>query len=476
MTVSLSALQENFITLLAYDDQHCISIRNLIEPEFWGGPFKLISTRLYEYIDRYKKAPKDHIADLLADKLEDKKNSRESSLYEDILLSIRDHYDTINSEYVMGQLETFVKRQSLRTIAIDLAKALQKDTDESLEEAQRLMTTAITTQATVFDPGLRLSNKDRVLDFLDQQTSCFPTGIPEFDKRGFGPTRKELWLYIAAAKRGKTWMLIQLAKMAALHRLRVCHITLEMSEDRSAQRYLQAFLGMAKRSEMQHVVKFDRDSLGRLEGFNETEVKPSLSMSDPKIRAKLGRKLDKFGPRLLDNIIVKQFPTGNLTMRQLEAYIDGLENNEQFIPDLLIVDYPDLMKVDKDNLRHSLDEIYKDLRGLGVKRNMAVAVVSQGNRSSEKAKNVGSGMVAEAWSKIAHADCIITYNQTEAEHKMGLARLYVSGGRNDEDKITLIVSQNYAMGTFVVDSILMNGANYWQNLPKGGRDGDEENV
>lgn len=475
MTVSLSALQENFITILAYDDQNCVTVRNLIEPEFWGGPFKLIAARIYEYIDRYKKAPKDHIADLMADKL-DAKVKREASLYEDILLSIRDQHESVNAQYVMSQLETFVKRQSLRTIAIDLAKALQKDTDESLEEAEKLIRTATTQAATVFDPGLRLSNKDRVLDFLEQQASCFPTGIPEFDKRGFGPTRKELWLYIAAAKRGKTWMLIQLAKMAMIHRLRVCHITLEMSEDRSAQRYLQALFAMSKRKEKQLVTKFERDQLGRMVGFDEVEMRPRLSMDDPKIRDKLAKRIKQFGPRMLDNVIVKQFPTGHLTMRQLEAYLDGLESNERFTPDLLIVDYPDLMKIDKDNLRLSLDEIYKELRGLGVQRNMAVAVVSQGNRSSEKAKHVGSGHVAEAWSKIAHADCIITYNQTEAEHKMGLARLHVSGGRNDEDKITLVVSQNYAMGVFVVDSILMNGANYWPNLPKGGRDGEEDET
>ena len=459
--------------MLSYSDEHCTTIRNLIEPEFWSGPYALISRRIYEYIDRFKKAPKDHIADLLADKLDDKK---ESSIYEDILISIRDNYENINPPYVMSQLENFIKRQSLRTIAIDLAKALQKDTDESLEEAEKLIKQSTTQTASLFDPGLRLSNKDRVLDFLDQQASCFPTGIPEFDKRGFGPTRKELWLYIAAAKRGKTWMLIQLAKMAMIHRLRVVHITLEMSEDRSAQRYLQALFAMSKRNEKQIVTKFERDSLGRMVGFDEKEIKPKLNMQDPHIRKKLEKKIDQFGASLLDNVVIKQFATGTLSVHQLEAYLDGLESNERFSPDLLIVDYPDLMNVDKDNYRLSIDEIYKDLRGIAVTRNLALAVVSQGNRSSEKAKNVGSDHVAEAWSKIAHADCIITYNQTVAEQKMGLARLYVAGGRNDEDKITLIISQNYAMGTFVVDSILMSGANYWPNLPKGGRDGEEDEA
>lgn len=471
MPVSLTAIQENAIVLLTYSDAHCMTIRNVMGIELWGGPYKVLAGRIYEYLDRYKKAPKDHIADLMADRLG---KAKEASIYEDILFGIRDQKDIINSEYVMGQLATLIKRQSLRTIAVDLAKALQRDTDESLEEAERLIGAAKAQQVSVFDAGLRLSNKDRVLDFLDQQVSAFPTGIPELDKRGFGPTRKELWLYIAAAKRGKTWALIQLAKMAIIHRLRVCHITLEMSEDRSAQRYLQALFAMSKRKERQIVTKFERDQLGRLTGFEEAEISPRLAMDDPKVREKLEKRLEKFGKRLLDNVVIKQFPTGTLSVGQLVAYLDSLESNERFSPDLLIVDYPDLMKIDKDNYRLGIDEIYKQLRGIAVERNLALAVVSQGNRSSEKAKNVGSGHVAEAWSKIAHADCIITYNQTDAEHKMGLARLYVSGGRNDEDKITLCISQNYAMGTFVVDSVLMAGANYWSNLPQGDRDGDED--
>jgi replicative DNA helicase len=473
MSVSLSAIQENLITLLAYSDKSCQTVRNLVEPQWWGGPYKELSRRIYEYIDRYKKAPKDHIADLLADKLDEKANKREAELFKDILLGISDQKDSINEDYVMGQLENFIKRQSLRTIAIDLSKALQKDTDESLEEAQRLIANSNRQVATVFDPGLRLSNKDRVLEFLEQQSSSFPTGIPELDKRGFGPTRKELWLYVAAAKRGKTWMLIQLAKMAMIHRLNVCHVTLEMSEERCTQRYMQALFAMAKRKDAISVTKFERDQLGRMTGFEEHEMHPKLSMDDPKIREKLAKRIDKFGPRLLDNVFVKQFPTGHLTMRQLEAYLDSLESNERFAPDLLILDYPDLMKIDKNNLRLSIDEIYKEVRGLGIMRNMAVAVVTQSHRAAAKSKHVGADNVAEAYSKVAHADCIITYNQTDAERKLGLARLFVAGGRNDEDQITLVVSQNYAMGLFAVDSILMAGANYWPNLPKVSRDGED---
>lgn len=465
MPASLSALQENLACLLAYDDKRCVLIRNMVPPELWGGPYRELSRRLYEYIDRYKKAPKDHIADIFADKLENKKNTREVTLYEDILLGIRDQHAGINAEYVMSQLEAFVKRQSLRAIAVDVAKALQADTDESLEQAEQLLAGARQQTIKLFDPGLRLSDTQRVLDFLEGNEPAFPTGIPELDKRGFGPTRKEMWLFIAAAKRGKSWILIQLAKMAAIHRLKVCHVSLEMSQERVAQRYMQAFFAMAKRQETQYVTKFERDKLGRLTDLGEAPLQPTLAMDDPKIKQKLTKKIKQFGPRVLDNIYVKNFPTNQLTTRKLEAYLDGLENNEGFTPDLLILDYPDLFDIDPNNFRLEIDTVYKQIRGIAVQRNLALAIVSQGNRKSEGAKNVKNDNVAEAWSKIAHADCVVTYAQTEAEHKLHLARLLVSAGRNDEDKLTIIISQNYAMGAFAVDSVLMGGSSYWQLLP-----------
>src|SRR6185436_14202132 len=128
----------------------------------------------------------------------------------------------------------------------------------------------------------------------------------------------------------------------------------------------------------------------------------------------------------------------------LEAYLDNLEATEKFVPDLLIVDYPDLMDLQagkSGQYRHGLAEVYKNLRGVSVSRNMALAVPTQINRAGSGAKYVGRKNVSEAYSKIADADVVISYSQTELEHKLHLARLAVIAGRNDADNITVVVSQ-----------------------------------
>jgi replicative DNA helicase len=469
--ILLGVLQENLITLLAFDDVNALIIRNAIELSHYGGPYRVISERCYDYIDKYRKAPQGHLPDILDDKLRSA-NKREASLYEDVLVALHEANETVNVAYVMAQLETFTRRQSLRSIAIDLTKALQRDTDQSLEEADNLIHAARTQSMKLFDPGLRLSDVDRVLDFLDIHTEAFPTGIAELDKRGFGPTRKELWLFIANTKGGKTWALMHLCKVAAMHRLRVCHITLELSEARAAQRYVQSFFAVSKRRENFMATRFEKDNLGRITGIDNCPIHASMSLADGNIRAKLIKRMTK-SRRAMDNIVVKEFPTGALTVHQLKAYLDNLEATERFAPDLLIIDYPDLMRLDRDNYRMSLDELYKDIRGIAVERNIAVAVVSQSHRAAAKAKLVGAENVAEAYSKIAHADTVISMSQTTAERRYGLARLHVAAGRNDADRITIVISQSYATGQFLVESQLMKG-NYWDIL--GSKGGDDETV
>ncbi len=454
-----TALQENIIVLLTFDKERAKIVRGVIDLSLFSGIYRELATQIYDYIDKFHEPPGDHLADLLEDKLNSGKK-RETRIYRDLLESIYEMQERINADYVMSQLTTFVKRQALRSMASDLIKALQRDTEESLVEADELIQRVNVRKLTVFDPGIRLSDKVRALKFLENSEITFSTGIPELDKRKLGPMRKGLILYISRYKSGKSFWLTHLAKSVLMHRLKVLHVTLEMSDDKCAERYMQAFFAISKRKGKTHRLKFKKDKLRRLTGFKEIEIRPRISLDDSDIYRKLEHKIEKFSKRILKHIFVKEFPTGQLTSRELEAYLDSLEATERFIPDLLIVDYPDLMTLDPNNLRMSLDEVYKNLRGIAVQRNIAVAVVSQSHRAAAKSKRVGGENVAEHYGKVAHADCILTYSQTPAEKALGLARISVDGARYDEDGITIIISQSYGTAQYVIDSALMTD-NYY---------------
>jgi hypothetical protein len=468
----LGALQENLLVLLAFDATHAPIIRGAVAIELFGGPNRAIAAACYDYLDRYKQPPGDHLPDLLDDKLNGD-SMKEAQLFGDILGSMHQLKATINTQFVMNQLDKFINRQTLRSMAVELAKNLTRDTEESLEEAQRLIGEARQQSLKLFDPGLRLSDEKHALEFLSTQVRAFPTGMPELDKRGFGPVRGEMLLFIANAKRGKSWFCIHLAKMAILQRLRVVHISLEMSRRRCAMRYMQALFGLAKRSDQLTVAKLELDSLQRITDYTLKHIYPKLSLTDPDIEKKL-LGIIKQGKRLLDNVVIKDFPTGQLSVPQLKAYLDNLEAMERFTPDLVLLDYPDLMKLDKSNYRLDIDRTYVELRGLAAERNVALVVVSQAHRAAHKAKYVGGENVAEAYSKLAHADTAITYSQSAREQPIGLARLKVVGGRNDEE-ISVVISQNYAIGGFALNSYLQKGP-YFKILPPVEETADDETT
>src|SRR6476661_3804907 len=159
----LGSLQENLLTVLAFDPERAPIVRAVIAPELFGGPYRLLAARIYDYLDTFKKPPGDHLPDLLSDKLEGK--AAEAGYYAEIIENLHSSKEHINAEYVMASLETFVKRQSMRSIAIDLQKALQRDTEDGLEEAERLIAGANHVSLKVFDPGTRLSDKRKALGF-----------------------------------------------------------------------------------------------------------------------------------------------------------------------------------------------------------------------------------------------------------------------------------------------------------------------
>ena len=203
---------------------------------------------------------------------------------------------------------------------------------------------------------------------------------------------------------------------------------------------------------------FVKDSLGRLIHIDTEDAGIRHALLDPEGQKKIKTKMKNL--RGLDRLKIKAFPTGSLTVSALKAYLDALERTQKFIPDCIIMDYPDLMKIASRDYRLELGNIYKDLRGLAVERNCAMVTATQANREGADSKLVTDVHVAEDWSKIAISDCVFTYSQTLDERRLGLARLFVSNARNEEDKFGVLLSQQYNTGQFVIDSARMPD-DYW---------------
>ena len=64
-------------------------------------------------------------------------------------------------------------------------------------------------------------------------------------------------------------------------------------------------------------------------------------------------------------LLIKEFPSGTLTIPHLCAFFDELALQHSFKLSLVILDYPKLMKLDSQNIRIDLGQTLVMLRGLG---------------------------------------------------------------------------------------------------------------
>jgi len=452
------ALQENVLTMLCFDDEFCSIVRSAISPNlFESAVFRDIAQQAVDFVDQFGEAIKDHLPDALETILEGK-DARKAASYKRVLDNLFIAKEHINRDYVISKLHAFVRQQKLKSAIVKAVEAVE---DGNIDQAEVELNKGLNSQLVSFEMGIQLADPKQSLTFFDTVADGIQTGILELDKRDICPRPQEMFMFIAPPKKGKSWALTHIGKWALLQRKNVLHITLEMAEPRVAQRYIQSFFSVSKREANIRTPKFVMDQHGRMLDIEfEDFVRPTLA--DPGMREKLASKLTREFRRR-PPLVIKQFPTGALTISALNAYLDGLERFHKFIPDVIVLDYPDLMKIEAANLRLDTGKIYKDLRGIAVERNVAMVVASQGNREASTAKIVTDAMVAEDYSKIATCDNVLTYNQTNQEKTLGLARLFVSNGRNDEDKFVVLMSQSYAIGQFCLDSTMLL-SDYWDHL------------
>jgi hypothetical protein len=458
-------LQESILTALGYcKDNYGYLIAATVDLECFDQPYREAAEKIIEYRKTYNEPPgAGHLDDLFDSKLQSK-NEQTKSKWERLIQGMAAQSEHINSEYTYNRLAEFTRIQKLKAGIYKAADLWNASGANAYDEVERILLDTVNRKVELEDPGLFFGDRHQVFDAIfDEDTADYcRLGITELDRRRICPARKELFLFMAGRGKGKTWMLTHIGRYALMGHWKVLHITLEVDAKIIARRYLQAFRSAAKREEEYNAPQLIIEDGIFIKLDQPISVKPDKNLDDKYFQQELTDTWHKW-ERLFKNLVIKQFPSGQLTIPKLEAYIDGLEIVHKFVPDMVIVDYPALMKLDFKDPRISLGRTVVDLRGMAVQRNLSMVVSSQPNREGEAASEVRMIHTAEDISQIATADVAITYSQTEFEHKLGTARLFADKARNEQDKFTIIISQAYTIGQFALNSVYMP-IDYWSRV------------
>lgn len=468
------ALQENILILLTYDKTYCKMVRaSLTHRLFDSTVFREVAGIAIDFIDKYGEPVGDHLPDHLEHILKGE-DKRKATSYKRLIDNLYLAKDGVNGDFVVSQLHKFVRGQTIKSAIVAAVEAME---DGRVDDAAVEMQKGLKAEINVFEAGTDLSNPDQALRFLDNAEKPLRTGVEALDRFEVGPAPGTLMLITGPLGKGKTWWLMQIGKYAMLQRKKVLHITLEMSEEKTTARYLQMMFAVTKRKgDANRVPRFLRGDVNSVDSVSfDTLDLPSFQDDDirEKLTTQIRRRLARRPP-----FKVKKFPSGQLTVPMLNAYLDGLERHEGFIPDLILIDYAELMRLDPKDRRGSTGALFVDLRGIADERFCSIATASQVNRPGISKLVADETDLAEDISKGFTVDTLVTYNQTRLEQRMGLARLFVAKNRDGEGGMTALITQAYSMGQFCLDSVLMTG-DYIDSISGRGRqsaDADEDDA
>ena len=411
-------IQRGILYLLKSDKDFYLQIVNLVKPDYFEFPShgKIFSV-VRDYYEKYKKLPTD---DFIEQELRDTKSQKES---------IHDYTDEIQyinrldtsalegQDYFLDLIEAFAKREAMKE-AIKQSLFLIKE--DRMEETEQLIRKALTVSRTVdvgqqyfsdfnsrWDRTYNSEEQDKYKMFLPRLNASLEGGLGE----------KELAMVIAPPGVGKSLWLVNQAVESMMEGRKVLYVSLEMSEDKIAQRF---------------------DSV--------TTLISQAHLKDPAAQLKVSERLSIFRTNFPDSkLVIKEFPTGTINVNALRALLVQLRNYEDFIPDVIIVDYLELMRPVRENQHEyqAQQRIAEELRGLAMEMKVLLWTATQTNRQGRAVKIITDAELGDSYGKIRTCDFAVSLNQNEEEFDNGTMRAYVVKSRNGRPRFTVPMKIDY---------------------------------
>mgnify|MGYP003663455664 FL=1 len=221
-----------------------------------------------------------------------------------------------------------------------------------------------------------------------------PTGFEALDHNDVlegGLAGGELGVVMAPTGGGKSFMLVNFGYGALAAGKNVVHYTFELSENNIGSRYDSRITDVPTKEIFSRLQEVETN-LHRFEG---------------------------------GQLIIKEYPTKIATVNTLKFHIGRLQSSG-FEPDLIIIDYGDLMRSRRgyDQKRFELESIYEDLRGFAMESKLPVWTATQSNREGFTDDIITIDKVGEAISKVHVADFFATFSQKKfhvGKNRMGKA-------------------------------------------------------
>lgn len=402
--------QLDIITLMMNSKEFIIENREFLDPAYFEKlPLKAISGMILGFVDKYSDLPVEESLKIESLSLSSKDQENVKRLLQDV-----GRNNVTNIGFVIDKVKEFGKHKIVEK-ALNTAIVNWKEGNYDAVKNVILKATAAGAshdlgEFVISGAEARIAERDAGKFFV----SKIPTGMKDLDRildGGLGVG--ELGVIMGVPGIGKSMFLINLARGAAIYGKKVAYFTLEMGTIRTLTRFDSMFSSLPKA---------------------ELKGKGDKIMS-------VVRRIGVTG----GEILVKHYPTKSASVEDFRHHIVRLKETRGFKPDLIIVDYADIVKSERvrEEYRHELTEIFDSLRRLGDEMYAAVWTATHAGRQALSKAVVTIGDISEDWGKVKISDVIIALCQTPDEKTHGRARLFSAKIREDKDQQIIPCIMNY---------------------------------
>lgn len=483
-------IERQMLTGMIVNDAFLRDVRPLWRPELLASPtVRLVGGWCIDFFTKYAKAPGLHVRDMLEAR-RGRMGEEEFAWAEEYLAGLDAEWkrrDKFNTAYILDAAEQHVRARAYELLAAKLEAAIDSGKNDDAERALLEFRHPARPASEGFDP---LTDQDAIVRAYSE------TVQPLFH---FGGTMGRLVNahlirggfigLMGPEKRGKTFMLTEFAIQAIKARCNVVFLAAgDMNEPQMVRRITGRLVGRPMRPGEWFVPVVDcghaqagscprGETVSGCAGANDGQRTPQemLKMFPghmPCVKCRHATNSDweaavwwerktveeegdwrdawKSAERMARHKRGRGFkllcrPAASVSVSDLRSILQVWEDAEGFVPDVIVVDYADILAPENKSVRefrHQQNDTWTALRALAQERHCLIVTATQADAASYTKASLGMENFSEDKRKLGHVTGMLALNQTAAERERGLMRLrwvvLREGGAGENQQATLL--------------------------------------
>ena len=388
-------LPTHILNHLLNNEDYCRRVVPYLKNEYFEGTHKTVFDLIVNFVSKHNKLPTSKILELELKKIKAPEDILNNASR--LVTEIAEKSD-IDTDYLIAESEKWCKERAVYNAIMDSIQIIDgKDNERSEGAIPEILSTAL---GVSFDEQIGhdyIDDSEERFDFYNRKEDRIPFDLDYFNKitKG-GLPNKTLNIALAGTGVGKSLFMCHCAAGVLNQGKNVLYITMEMAEERIAER-VDA-----------NLMNLPIESLGSI----------SKHVFDDKI--------GKIAKASTGKLIVKEYPTGSAHTGHFRALLNELRLKKNFSPDMIYIDYLNICASSRMkgmggsiNSYTYIKAIAEELRGLAVEFNVPIVSATQTTRSGFSNTDVGLEDTSESFGLPATADLMFALISTEELEELG---------------------------------------------------------